>query len=297
MVYLPADDLSYGEDNLIEEPVTTKAWENFVSCLYRANVADICRYVSVTWSKNLAYNSLCIAVENFYDEEPYTCKIDLKTWQFWGKKGLKSFKVDEQRVDVYWDFKAAKFSSSSPEPCSDYYVALVSNGEVILVLGDKKTDALKRAKCRLSSVEATLVHKKENVFGKKSFCARTMLGNGEKEHVVFIETSLEYDPEMWIGIDGVELIRVNNLHWRFRGNESVMVDDMPIHIFWDVHDWLYCGGPDSGPGMFILMQGSVEGEPSSPRNGSNIDFRCDSTSWELPLGVEMCHFVYAWMDE
>lgn len=293
MAYLPVENLSYGEEKQTEEAATNKPWQNFVTCLYRVNVAHLCRFVTATWSKNLASHSLCIAVENFDDEEPYTCKIDLKTWQFWGKKGLKSFKVDEQRVDVFWDFRSAKFSSS-PEPCSDYYVALVSNAEVFLVLGDQKTDALKRTKCRPSLGDAPLLHKKENVFGKKSFCARTMLGKGKKEHHIFIETSLsgDFDPEMWIGVDGIELIRVNNLHWRFRGNENIIVDDVPIQIFWDVHDWLY-NGPDSGPGMFIFMRGLLEMEPNKLQNGAN----CDLSSWELPVSMDLCHFVYAWKGE
>lgn len=290
-------------DNHIEEAVAINNPNmNFVTCLYKAKIANIFRFVNATWSKNLMSHSLSIAVENPCDEEPYTCKIDLKTWQFWGKKGLKSFKVeDEQHVDIYWDFRSAKFSSS-PEPSSDYYVALVSNKEVVLLLGDQKNEAFRRVRSGPCSEDALMLQKKECVFGKKVFCANTMLGKGEKEHVIVIETSLYggSDPEMWIGVDGIELIRLSNLHWRFRGSESITIDDVPVLIFWDVHDWLYSSsGFDSGPAMFIFARGTLQTEANRHQNGAFDELMIynEDSLWELPLTMDMCHFLYAWMAE
>ncbi|KAG9137176.1 hypothetical protein Leryth_012005 [Lithospermum erythrorhizon] len=86
----------------------------------------------------------------------------------------------------------------------NYYVALVSEGEVVLVLGDQKMEAFKRTKCRPSLEDPFLVHKKENLFGKKFFTTRTILGQGKKEHNIIIESSLSgpFDPEIWISVDG-----------------------------------------------------------------------------------------------
>ncbi|KZV27609.1 hypothetical protein F511_11612 [Dorcoceras hygrometricum] len=233
-----------------EDPITDeKSAQNFVTCIHRAKLAEKFRNIDITWAKNLIGHSLHITVENPLDENSqYTCKIDLKTWQFWGKKGLKSLKVEENRVDIFWDLKSAKFSNS-PEPKSDYYVAIVSEKEVILLLGDQMKEALRRTKCRLRS-------------------------EGKREHDIIIESALSgpYDPEMWISIDGIESIRITNLHWRFRGNDTIVVDDVNVEIFWDVHDWLY-NGLGSGGGMFIFRQGGEEEETSY---------------WEF------CHFLYAW---
>lgn len=259
-----------------EYPITdNKSGQNFVTCIHRAKLAEKFRNIDITWAKNLISHSLHITVENPFDENnQYTCKIDLKTWQFWGKKGLKSFKVDENRVDIFWDLKSAKFSNS-PEPKSDYYVAIVSEKEVILLLGDQMTEALRRTKCKLCSEGAILVNKKEMVFAKKCFCTKTTLGQGKREHDIIIESALSgpYDPEMWISIDGIESIRITNLHWRFRGNETIVVDDVNVEILWDVHDWLY-NGLGSGGGMFIFRQGGEEEEETSY--------------------LEFCHFLYAW---
>ncbi|XVE50905.1 hypothetical protein DITRI_Ditri01bG0200800 [Diplodiscus trichospermus] len=40
-----------------------------------------------------------------------------------------------------------------------------------------------------------------------------------------IENTLSgpYEPEMWVTIDGTSVIRIMNLHWRFRGNDIVTV--------------------------------------------------------------------------
>ncbi|KAL3508329.1 hypothetical protein ACH5RR_027730 [Cinchona calisaya] len=287
----------------LEESVANKTIENFVTCIHRAKLAGLSRNIIVTWSKSLTGHTLYILVENSSEENHSTCKIDLKTWQFWGKKGLKTFKVDEKRVDIFWDLRTAKFSTS-PEPTSEYYVALVSEKEIVLLLGDQKTEAYKRTKSRPSQMDAALVHKKENVFAKKCFCTRTMLGQGRREHHIIIEPAISgpYDPEMWISVDGIESIRVSNLHWRFRGNETLLVDDVPVQIFWDVHDWLYSSEEESGPGTFIFMQGILEGDFDSEYDEMNSDYEvsqggnCNLPLEEVPI-TEFCHFLYAWMTD
>ncbi|KAL3851100.1 hypothetical protein ACJIZ3_012982 [Penstemon smallii] len=274
------------EQKPADEP--DKPTQNFVTCIYRAKLADFFRNITITWVKTLISHSLYITVENFNDENHYTCKIDLKTWQFWGKKGLKTFIVDEKRVDVFWDLRSAKFTSS-PEPNSDFYVAIVSEEEVVLLLGDQKKEAFRRTKSRPSLEDACLVHKKEIVFAKKCFCTKTTLGQGKREHNVIIESALSgpSDPEMWISIDGTESIRVTNLHWRFRGNETIFVDGLPVQILWDVHDWLY-NGQHSGAGIFIFRHGFDESDFESYHLEAD-DLVADSAGF--------CHFLYAWKIE
>ncbi|KAM7499034.1 hypothetical protein LguiA_023448 [Lonicera macranthoides] len=207
------------------EAATNKPPQNLVTCVHRAKIA-------------VEENNCC------------TFKIDLSTWQFWARKGVKSFKVDEKRIDVFWDFRI-------------------------------------KSKSKASLVDSRLLYKKENVVGKKCFGARSLLGNGKKEHDIHIETSfsVNYDPQMWIAIDQTVVVQVMNLHWRFRGNETVIVDDMPVQIFWDVYDWLFNGsGSGSGQGMFIFRQGG--GERDSDDNGGAIYY--DECS------KDFCHLVYAW---
>ncbi|KAJ9173862.1 hypothetical protein P3X46_016955 [Hevea brasiliensis] len=281
-----------------EDQQTNKVPQSCVTLIYKANVAESSRYVTVTWNKNLINYSLTIGVENPSNEDPYTCKIDLKTWQFWGRKGIKSFQVDGKRVEVYWDFRHAKFSSN-PEPSSDYYVALVYDEEVVLILGDLKKDAYKRTKKRPSLIEPILLCKKENVYGKKIFFSKAMLHNEKKEHDIVIEMSSGLgDPELWISIDSFEVIHIMNLHWRFRGNEKVtMMNDVVVEIFWDVHDWLFnsSASPGAGNGLFIFKPGFPNSDTNREEDAGN-GLRYDSPLERTPTSG-FFHVIYAWKIE
>lgn len=269
---------------------------NSVTFVYQAKVAEKLRCVTVSWCKNPTDHFLSMGVENTLETNKYTCKIDLESGQSWGKKGLRSFEIAGARVDIFWDLRHAKFSASSPQPSSGYYVALVLKKEVLLLLGDLEKDAYDRTKSKPSPEEATLLCKRDNVYGKKLFCTRAILEDGKTEHDVVIETSLSGpdDPEMWINIDGMLASRIMNLHWRFRGNEIVMVNNLPVQIFWDVHDWLFTDEVGSGPGFFIFKPGFWE--TCSDSNGKEFSERSgvSSKQEENPSTKGYCHFLYAW---
>ncbi|KAL5548733.1 hypothetical protein UlMin_003964 [Ulmus minor] len=247
--------------------------QSAITCVYETKLAELLCNVSVTWCKTSTEHSLSIALDRPSKENHYTCKIDLKNCQYWGKKGLKSFEIEGKHADVYWDFRQVKFSNN-PEPRSDYYVALVCDQEIVLLLGDLKDDAYKRTRSKPCLEEATLLRKKENVYGKRLFCTKAMLNEGEKEHDIVIENSISGlgEPEMWISIEGMVMIRIMNLNWRFRGNETIVVNNVPLQIFWDVHDWLFNNSDSSSGschGLFIFK----------------------------PSTIEFYHFLYAWKIE
>ncbi|KAL5711779.1 hypothetical protein ACHQM5_014021 [Ranunculus cassubicifolius] len=262
-----------------------KAPQCTVTCTYHAKLVGMFRTVTVVWCKNIINHSLTITVDSPGNENQYTCKIDFKPWHFWTKKGFKPFDVEGKRVDIFWDLRSAKFSGS-PEPYMDYYIAMVFDEEVVMLLGDYKKKAYKRTKSRPSLVDALLVHKKENVFAKKCFSTRVKFDNRKKDHDIVVENSLlgPRDPEMWISIDGIVLIHITNLQWKFRGNETVLVNKMPIQVYWDVHDWLF-GTPGSGHGVFIFKPGypenrqeSVSKDGSSRGDSGGVSGESDSTT-------------------
>ncbi|CAA0814035.1 Plant protein of unknown function (DUF868 [Striga hermonthica] len=287
----PADQKS-----ALDDPAGSKPTHNFVTCVYTVKLGDAFCNVTVTWAKTLISHTLYITVECPDEDTHYTCKIDLKTWQFWGKKGLKTFSVSDKRVDVFWDLRCAKFTTS-PQPNSDFYVAMVCKEEVVLLLGDQKNEALRRTKSRPSLEDALLVHKKELVFAKKCFCTKTTLGRDRKEHSIVIESSLNgpYDPEMWISVDGTKSIRIPNLHWRFRGNEAIVVDNIRVQILWDVHDWLYSGS-HSGVGIFVFRRDGG-GEDHVVVEGEDLGDGFWDEVAEGSFSVGFCHFLYAWRIE
>lgn len=261
---------------------------NFVTFVYQTKLGDSFRSVALTWCKNLIEHTLSMIVEKPFEEDKFTCKIDLASGQSWGKKGLKSFEIDGSRADLYWDFRQAKFSNS-PQPCSGYYVALVYKKKVLLLLGDLEHDAYERTKSKPSLEESTLLCKKENVQGKTLFCTKAMLEEGKPEHDIVIETSLcgPDDPEMWISIDGILASRIMNLNWKFRGNEFVMVNNLPVQILWDVHDWLF-NDLGSGPALFIFKPGFME------HTEINEDYSKHDLVDDTSTTKSFFHFLYAW---
>ncbi|KAL5735584.1 hypothetical protein ACOSP7_030051 [Xanthoceras sorbifolium] len=273
-----------------------------LTLIYQAIVADLFRNITVTWNKSPSNHFISINVENPINEKShYTCKIDLKAWQLWCRKGLKNLEVDGRKLDVYWDFRQAKFSSS-PAPDSDYYVAIVTKEEVVLLLGDLKQDAYKRTKRKPPLVEATLLCKQESVYGKDMFCTRSTLGEGEEEHEIIIENSLSGpgDPEMWIRINGVTAIHVMNLYWTFRGNEIVSTkNNTSIKVFWDVHDWLFSNS-SSTYGLFMFNPSKEESASTDNLDGRNLDNGNHededkyNSSEEIQSLSGYCHLLYAW---
>ncbi|KAF5746192.1 hypothetical protein HS088_TW06G00359 [Tripterygium wilfordii] len=290
-------------EKITEDPVTSKTAQSTVTCVYQTNIGGYWRNVTVLWCKNLMNHSLSLMVNSHEGEYLYNCKIDVKPWHFWSKRGYKCFEVEGNQVDVYWDLRAAKFGGS-PEPCSDYYVALVSDEEVVLLLGDLKKKAYKRTKARPALVDAIQYYKKENVFAKKSFSTRAKFDERTKEHDIVVESSTTgpKDPEMWISVDGIVVIHVKNLQWKFRGNQTMMVGKQPVQVFWDVHDWLF-NSPGTGHGLFIFKPGAPEAE-SDKEGSSQGGFESDTSTGSRYHSIgsnstapDYCLFLYAWKIE
>ncbi|KAG6395757.1 hypothetical protein SASPL_141881 [Salvia splendens] len=270
-----------------------------VSCVYQTHIAGYWRNVTVVWSKNIMMNSLRISVESVERDQVCTCKLELKPWHFWSRKGNKSFMVDGNQLELYWDFRSATFSG--PEPSKDFYVALVFGEEIVLLLGDMEKKAYKTTKARAAMVEALMFYKEEHVFGKKSFSTRVRFDQG-REHDVVVESSTagDKDPEMWISVDGIVLVHIRNLQWKFRGNQTVVVNNQPVQVFWDVHAWLFCL-PGMGHGLFIFKaggEGDSEGDDDTQCDGSDCSGPSRySSARSYSKSVETCFFLYAWKIE
>jgi hypothetical protein len=284
--------------------------------VYRTKVADHCRLITITWCKNLLLHGLSISVEGPEGESQYTCKIELKPWYFWRKQGSKKFVVDGNKaVDIFWDLKGAKFNGET-EPTSEYYVAVVCDEEVVLLLGDLKKDAYRRTGCRPALIDPILVSKKEHIFGKKKFSTRAKFhekgkwheisiecknrgnGNGgDKNNSVVVGSSVQVQPEMEIRIDGHLVIHVKHLQWKFRGNESVHLSKMRIEVYWDVHDWLF--SPGLKHALFIfkpILSSTISSCSSSPlsiqaRSVESVE------GFSVSGSSEFCLFLYAWKVE
>ncbi|MED6220855.1 hypothetical protein PIB30_048867 [Stylosanthes scabra] len=288
----------------------TRSGQSIYMSVYRTKIADNCRKITITWCKNLLLHGLSVSVEGPQGENQYTCKVELKPWYFWRKQGSKRFLVDADKpLHVFWDLKAAKFNGET-EPSSEYYVAVVCDDEVVLLLGDLKKEAYRRTGCRPSLIDPILVAKKEHIFGKKKFSTKAKFHEKGRWHEISIECrgkssgdSVHHQPEMEIRIDGHLVIHVKQLQWKFRGNESIHLSKMRVEVYWDVHDWLF--SPGLKHALFIFKP--VFSSSSVSMSSSSTPLSSSSSSSSPPLtrtssvegfsvggSSEFCLFLYAW---
>ena len=300
-----------------DDPATvTRSGQSVFMYAYRTKIADQCRLITITWCKNLLLHGLSVAVAGPDGESQYTCKVELKPWYFWRKQGSKRFVVDDKPVDIFWDLKAAKFNGET-EPSSEYYVAVVCNEEVVLLLGDLKKDAYRKTGCRPALIDPILVSKKEHIFGKKKFSTKVKLYEKGRFHDISIECKNRsngngnscggVDPEMEIRIDGHLVIHVKHLQWKFRGNESIHVNKLRVEVYWDVHDWLFSPGLRHALFIFKPLMSSSSTSPmtsSLPLTSTQTPLTsqtgsCDAEDQGVNAGgsSEFCLFLYAWKVE
>ncbi|VVA25880.1 PREDICTED: DUF868 [Prunus dulcis] len=300
----------------------TRSGHSVYMSVYRAKIADQCRLITITWCKNLLLHGLSVSLEGPDGENQQTCKVELKPWYFWRKQGSKRFVVDGKAVDIFWDLKSAKFNGGT-EPKSEYYVAVVCDEEVVLLLGDLKKDAYRKTGYRPALIDPILVSKKEHIFGKKKFSTKAKFYERGRLHEIAIEcknragsisngNSLNgVEPELEIRVDGHLVVHVKHLQWKFRGNESIHINKLRIEVYWDVHDWLF--SPGLRHALFIfkpVLPSSTSLSPLSRSSSSSPQFSSLSStplSSQTSLGSveglnasgssEFCLFLYAWKVE
>jgi hypothetical protein len=313
---IPACFSSTSDDHHLHHGAVTRSGRSAYMSVYRTKLADHCRLITITWCKNLMLHGLSVSVESPEKETQYSCKVELKPWYFWRKQGSKRFAVDGKAVDVFWDLKSAKFNGET-EPSSEYYVAIVCDQEVVLLLGDLKKEAYKRTGCRPSLIDPILVSKKEHIFGKRKFSTKAKFHEKGRSHEISIKcknkgsnsnvvgrtgnepnqleqssrvdsgksgvVGVQVQPEMEIRFDGHLVIHVKHLQWKFRGNEIIHLNKMRVEVYWDVHDWLFCPGLKHA--LFIFKP-IFSCNSMSPMSLFSPSLSSSSSSTTTPLSTE-----------
>ncbi|KAG8066910.1 hypothetical protein GUJ93_ZPchr0005g14901 [Zizania palustris] len=261
--------------------------------VYRAKIAGHSRVVTVSWSRDLLSHSFAVSVTGV-DGAATECRIDLRPWQFWRRSGSRRVELAgtaPATVRVLWDLRRARFGAGLPEPREGYYVAVEGAGEVVLVVGDMRKDALRRAApCAPAATEAVPVARREHVFGRRRFAAKARFHDQGAVHNISIECGGggeggDADMEMTIDIDGEEVVQVKHLQWKFRGNQSVTFSRAKVEVYWDVHDWLFSAG--MRPALFIFRP-IVLSSASAPAGGMVV---LDESP---PVATGFCLYLYAW---
>eukprot|EP00250_Pteridium_aquilinum_P015847 c22798_g2_i1 orf=53-988(-) len=246
-----------------------KGTQNVVTCFYKAKLVGVMRVITVNWCKTLGGQGLSVNVDDTSSE--CTCKVDMKPWLFWKKKGSKTLEVGENKVEVFWDLSAAKYGSG-PEPIEGFYLAVVSGREIALLLGSMPQEAYKKALSSSPpshSCETSLISRREHIFGKTCYSTKAQFGENGPSHDISIECQTAgKEPRLCVRVDKQLVVQVKRLMWKFRGNQTIIVDGFPVELLWDVHNWLF--NPSDNHAVFMFQRSL----PSS----SHIQGTCNSTS-------------------
>jgi hypothetical protein len=270
---------------------------NMVSCVYQCRIRGRLCPITVNWSKNLVGQLLTVGIHDC------VCKVDVKPWVFSKKKGCKSLEAFSAKIDVFWDLSSAKFGSG-PEPLDGFYVGVVVDRQMVLLLGDMRKEAFKKTNAvplPCNSNAAVLVAKKENVFGKKLYATKAVFCDNGQIHDLVIEcdtTSGVSDPCLIIRIDSKIVMQVKRLRWKFRGNHTILVDGLEVEVFWDVHNWLFGTSLADAVFMFRMCHSADklwDTQPLSSDNASLLQWSFSERFSETKYpGLGFSLILYAW---
>lgn len=282
---------------------SSKASQNLVTCVYQTQFQGTSCFITITWSKNLMGQGVSIGIRSSTVE--CICKVDIKPWLFTPRKGFRSSEVDSTAIDIYWDFSSAKFGFG-PEPLEGFYLAVAFNQELVLCLGDLQKEVYKKIGPSPAASNTVFIAKREHIFGKRVYRAKAQFCDHGPIHDIAIEcdTGGINDPSLVISVDSKAVMQVKRLRWKFRGNQTILVDGLPVEVYWDVHSWFF--GNVTGNAVFLFqnqtclsaekLRNSHSMVSSNPpvlsRSGSQ---RCAENSRSQGQGFSL--ILYAWKNE
>ncbi|KAL4198448.1 hypothetical protein AMTRI_Chr03g140260 [Amborella trichopoda] len=275
--------------------------QNLVTCVYRSQLCGRSCVITVTWSKNLMGQGLSVGIDDSTNQ--CLCKVDLKPWLFSKRKGSKTLDAETNKIDIFWDLSSAKFGSG-PEPIEGFYLAVVFDLQMVLLLGDLSKDAYRKTNARPPSFNPVFVAKREHIFGKRVYFTKAQFCNNGQSHDVSIEcdTVGVKEPSLSIRIDKKMVLQVKQLVWKFRGNHTILVDGLPVEVYWDVHNWLFSQTMGSAVFMFkscLSAEKLWSGQHSNDTSSVSMPWSSCSQSFRDSYleGLGFSLILYAWKNE
>ncbi|XP_062020263.1 uncharacterized protein LOC133736686 [Rosa rugosa] len=228
---------------------------NLTTCLYHTDFA----LFSLTWSRSfLGGRSLHLnLLHHAFDSPPPPSSSPsfhlniIKPFFFWKRHGSKKLAPN---ILIFWDFSRARFGSG-PEPVSAFYVAVVVEGDMTLLLGDLNKEAYAKTRAKQALDESpqpqALVLKREHVVAKNIYTTKAKLGGRIRDIQIDCGHNDDFS-RLTFRVDNKRVLQIKRLKWKFRGNERIEVDGVPMHISWDVYNWLFENDSNDGHAVFMF---------------------------------------------
>jgi hypothetical protein len=165
-----------------------------------------------------------------------------------------------------------------------HYIAIVVDGEIAHLVGDCTKEAYAKTKAQKPKSSQVLVLKREHVFANKIYTTRARIGGKTRE--IQIDCGYNDDTRLCFFIDNKKVLQIKRIKWKFRGNEKIEVDGVPVQISWDVYNWLFEKDNDDVRAVFMFRFEEDEEEKEkeanclSEKNGMAL---CAQQSWSTGL--------------
>jgi hypothetical protein len=120
-----------------------------------------------------------------------------------------------------------------------------------LLLGDMNKEAYAKTRAHQSPQPQALVLKREHVVAKNIYTTKARFGGRMRD----IQIDCGYNDDfsrLSFSVDNKRVLQIKRLKWKFRGNERIEVDGVPMQISWDVYNWLFESDTNDGHAVFMF---------------------------------------------
>lgn len=257
----PSSSCSSYSPNTCISPSLIPSIQNSSTNLYKILLSSSPKQIllKVTWSRSNSGQFLTINFDDNENDNPSSCfKLNTNPRIFRKKKGTKLIEF-EHKVEIFWDFSNAKYNSG-PEPITGFYVLILIDSEISLILGDfnaEEAEFKKIIKSASPAAKTTLISRKEYCSGSNIYSTKAQFSDTGIPHEILIKCSGENEgfknPGFSVSIDKKMVIKVKRLQWNFRGNQTIFLDNgLLVDMMWDLHDWLFAAAAGGGQAVFLF---------------------------------------------
>ncbi|XP_076960871.1 uncharacterized protein LOC143637346 [Bidens hawaiensis] len=231
----------------LSSPKLIPSIQTAVTNIYKTTLSTgISHVITVTWCRNSTAHGLQI---NTGDDPTTAFRLNTNSGLFRKKKGNKAFEINDSKYEVFYDLSAAQYGTGA-EPVDGYYVVIIVDSELGLFLGDMSD--FKKMKSYKQVAKFDLISRRECFSGNTLYSTKAKFTGAGSCHDILIRCTGDDDgvnvksPTLTVCVDKRVVIRVKRLHWNFRGNQTLFVDGLQVDLMWDVHNWFFASGSESG---------------------------------------------------
>lgn len=242
-------------------PKSTPSIPNEVACIYKAKLLNHKQLlITLTWYNKISGQGLIVNVDEYrFNSSSFweSKSSNSNSERLQKQKGARTFQSCNLKIEVFWDFSTANYGNGGLEPTNGFYLLVLADSELGLILGDKIEEVLdlKKYITVISQEKFILVSRSESFSGNAVYSTKAQFCDSGITHDILIKWDRDDEggsksPVVTVLIDNKKIFQVKRLKWNFRGNQAIFLDGLLVDLMWDIHDWLF--NPKSGCAVFMF---------------------------------------------